>query len=206
MTIKEVEQQINMKKANIRYYEEEGLISPTRNAHNNYREYTQSDVELLKKIQYLRVLGVPIHEVSALLKGTMDLTAVMERTEQIIKSELKIQQELYTLCEEIRTNEYTIETLKVPSYEARSAFLQMKGEHVMKIDQNKKLKKYEEGFTKLGSVIGYTIIIFGFVAKFLMKERMPYYISIPFIILGVIIVSVRIFLRHKISALRWKKE
>ena len=37
MKIKDVEKQVGISKANIRFYEEEGLIHPARNQENNYR-------------------------------------------------------------------------------------------------------------------------------------------------------------------------
>lgn len=58
MNIREVEQLTGLKKANIRYYEQEGLLSPQRNVQNNYREYSAGDVEILDKIKLLRTLGV----------------------------------------------------------------------------------------------------------------------------------------------------
>ena len=48
MTIKEVEEKVGIKKANIRYYEEMGLIRPARDQGNNYRVYSEEDVELLE--------------------------------------------------------------------------------------------------------------------------------------------------------------
>lgn len=43
MKIKEVEQRTGITKANIRYYESQGLISPNREA-NGYRTYDESHV------------------------------------------------------------------------------------------------------------------------------------------------------------------
>ena len=47
MKIKDVEKQVGISKANIRFYEEEGLIHPARNQENNYREYSETDVDRL---------------------------------------------------------------------------------------------------------------------------------------------------------------
>lgn len=60
MKIKEVENIIGITKANIRYYEKEGLLEPVRNEENNYREYSAEDVECLKRIKTLRLLGISI--------------------------------------------------------------------------------------------------------------------------------------------------
>ena len=52
MTIKEVEQMTGLTRSNIRYYEKEKLICPKRNENNGYREYSNEDVENIKKIEY----------------------------------------------------------------------------------------------------------------------------------------------------------
>ena len=55
MTIKEVETLSGLPRANIRYYESEGLIAPKR-AENGYREYSQADAEVLLRVKLLRAL------------------------------------------------------------------------------------------------------------------------------------------------------
>ena len=45
MNIKEVEKVTGLTKANIRFYEEEGLVCPKRNEQNNYRIYTEVVLE-----------------------------------------------------------------------------------------------------------------------------------------------------------------
>ena len=48
MKIRQAEQLTGISGSNIRFYEKEGLIKPER-GENNYREYSEEDVELLKK-------------------------------------------------------------------------------------------------------------------------------------------------------------
>ena len=43
MKIKEVENRVGMTRANIRYYEQEGLLKPTIRNENNYREYSEEE-------------------------------------------------------------------------------------------------------------------------------------------------------------------
>ena len=59
MNVREIEQQLGIPRANIRYYEKEGLLHPRRES-NNYRVYTDEDIEALKKIRLLRQLDMPI--------------------------------------------------------------------------------------------------------------------------------------------------
>ena len=58
MKINEVEAAVGVTKKNIRFYEEEGLISPRREPGNGYRSYSEADVERLRRINLLRKLDV----------------------------------------------------------------------------------------------------------------------------------------------------
>ena len=55
MTIKEIETLSGLPRANIRYYESEGLIAPKR-SENGYREYSQADAEVLLRVKLLQAL------------------------------------------------------------------------------------------------------------------------------------------------------
>ena len=68
MTIKEIETLSGLPRANIRYYESEGLISPKR-AENGYREYSQADIDVLLRVKLLRALGLRIDTIKALAGG-----------------------------------------------------------------------------------------------------------------------------------------
>ena len=72
MKINEVEQSIGITKKNIRFYEQEGLLNPSRGA-NGYREYSEEDVTTLQQIKLLRRLDIPIEEIKKLQTGTLTL-------------------------------------------------------------------------------------------------------------------------------------
>ena len=78
MTSKEMEARSGVARANIRYYEAEGLLCPAR-AKNGYREYSEDDLAALEKIKLLRRLGVTIEELKALTAGRAELSAVLDR-------------------------------------------------------------------------------------------------------------------------------
>ena len=69
MKINEVEAAVGVTKKNIRFYEEEGLITPSREPGNGYRSYSQADVERLHRIKLLRKLDVPLAEIREMLEG-----------------------------------------------------------------------------------------------------------------------------------------
>ena len=79
MKINEVEAAVGVTKKNIRFYEEEGLITPGREPGNGYRSYSQADVERLRRIKLLRKLDVPLAEIREMLEGQSTLTEGMNR-------------------------------------------------------------------------------------------------------------------------------
>ena len=79
MTIKEIEEITGMIRANIRYYEAEGLVVPERNKENGYRMYSREDAETLLKIKLLRSIDVPLEEIKALQAGRVILPQVLQR-------------------------------------------------------------------------------------------------------------------------------
>lgn len=102
MKIKDVEIKVGITKANIRFYEKEGLISPERNDENNYREYSERDVEQLERVKVLRVLGVPICDIRELQKGTITLDTVMTHRLKTIQDEEKNLEAVRRVCENLK--------------------------------------------------------------------------------------------------------
>lgn len=78
MKINEVEQAIGITKKNIRFYEQEGLLTPSRST-NGYREYSPEDVQTLQQIKLLRRLDIPIEEIRRLQNGSQTLGDCLER-------------------------------------------------------------------------------------------------------------------------------
>ncbi len=72
MTIKELEERTGMARANIRFYESEGLLSPARRE-NGYRDYSEEDVKTLEKIHLLRQLHLDIDTIRLVQKGELPL-------------------------------------------------------------------------------------------------------------------------------------
>lgn len=111
MKIKEIEIQTGITSHNIRFYEKENLIVPKRNPLNGYREYTDKDVELLKRIKLLRMLDVPVSDIRECIEGKKQLSDVLTiRIEAIKAEENKIRQN-HLLCEQIAAMEIGINDL-----------------------------------------------------------------------------------------------
>lgn len=68
-----------MTRANIRYYEEEGLLKPIRNQENNYREYSEENIRSLERIKVLRTLGISIADIKKLNDGNISMKEIMDK-------------------------------------------------------------------------------------------------------------------------------
>ena len=64
MQTKEFAEQTGLSAATLRYYEQEGLLCPERNA-NGYREYGARDLEWVGFILRLKDMGVPLAQIKA---------------------------------------------------------------------------------------------------------------------------------------------
>lgn len=78
MTIKELEEAVGMTRANIRFYEQEGLLSPARSA-NGYRDYSPEDAAALEKIKLLRRLHLDLNTLRRLQAGELTLAEALEK-------------------------------------------------------------------------------------------------------------------------------
>lgn len=110
MTIKEMEQRSGLLRANIRFYEEEGLLCPQR-LENGYRCYSDSDLQQLQRIRLLRTLGFGLDEIRALQKGDVSLDSALAQhaaalEQQAVESRLHAQ-----LCQRIRQDGAQYHTL-----------------------------------------------------------------------------------------------
>ena len=99
MKINEVEALVGITKKNIRFYEEKGLLSPSRNSENGYRDYGESEVAVLRRIKLMRKLGVPIEEIRRMQEGTQTVGDGMRRHLITLERERRNLEESMRLCE-----------------------------------------------------------------------------------------------------------
>lgn len=67
MRIRELANKTNVSAETIRYYESVGLLPAPKRAANNYREYTEADVERLRFIASARSLGLSPADIGEIL-------------------------------------------------------------------------------------------------------------------------------------------
>lgn len=117
MKIKEIEQRTGIARANIRFYESKGLLHPERQG-NNYREYSEADVETLRKIILLRRLGLSIEDIQAVFCGTLTLQDAVRRAKLDLQEQLEQLQGSLELCAVMQERGETFQTLSVDTYDA----------------------------------------------------------------------------------------
>lgn len=79
MKISEVMEITGLTKKAINYYEEEELIKPDINPENNYRDYSQSNVDELVQISVLRQLDVPVKVIKEIISKPKMLKDKLEQ-------------------------------------------------------------------------------------------------------------------------------
>lgn len=156
MNIKEVEKEVGIRKANIRYYEEQGLITPNRNSENNYRNYTREDIDCLEKIKGLRLLGITVAEIKALQEGSISLDAAMSKRIFEIEQEIAELGEVKEICQLLKEHNQSYETLDISLMVMRNSLSLKKGVTFMKLD---KRKNYEEAFQRAKDILGYFVLL-----------------------------------------------
>ena len=111
MKINEVEALVGVTKKNIRFYEEQGLLSPRRNSENGYRDYGDAEVETLRRVKLLRKLGVPISEIRRMQEGQQTVGDGMRRHLVTLERERQNLEESIRLCQLLKEREMPLSEL-----------------------------------------------------------------------------------------------
>jgi len=142
LRIQEVEKQVGITRKNIRFYEEEGLLKPLRNPENGYRDYSEADVKLLRKIRLLRKLDVPLESIRKLFREEEKLGDCLQAQIQSFEKRQEDLRRMRELCSLLRQQEQSLDSLDPQHWEER--ILQMEEEGVCFVDlkaQDKKRKR-----------------------------------------------------------------
>ena len=135
MKINEVEAAVGVTKKNIRFYEEEGLLSPRREPGNGYRVYSQADVERLRRIKLLRKLDVPLADIRAMLEGQCTLADGMVQQLERLHSRRADMDEAVSFCELLQKEPGNLDQLDVEQTLARLTAKEEQGVTFVNIEQ-----------------------------------------------------------------------
>ena len=113
MKINEAEELLGISKANIRFYEKQGLLTPQR-GENRYRDYSDADLDRLRQIIILRKLGVSVQEIGRILSGELPLQDAMTANIASLEEQIEQLTGALKLSKQIKAEELT--ELDTPRY------------------------------------------------------------------------------------------
>lgn len=186
MFINEVEHIVGLSKKSIRYYEENGLLTPKRDNNNRYRIYTEEDIKKLKIIKFLRELDIPIRDLKLLNEGKLSLEDCMTDRIKKIEAEESNYESIKNMCEEIIRKKDTFERIDITKYFLQMNTLNKEGFTMRDIKSNK-LKKIVGACCSSSIFIIFFIFLIGIMSYFQFTEssKMPWivYIFLTFLLL-----------------------
>ena len=99
-----------MTRANVRFYEQEGLISPARQP-NGYRDYSQEDADTLSKIKLFRQLHLNLDTIRALQSEELSLPQALENQLMELEADQTVLDRARQVCRELRESGTSYATL-----------------------------------------------------------------------------------------------
>ncbi|WP_028235202.1 MerR family transcriptional regulator [Pseudobutyrivibrio sp. MD2005] len=201
MKINQVEELVGITKKNIRFYEDQGLISPKRNSDNGYRDYSLQDVELLNKIKLLRRLDVPIEEIRKIENEEISMQNCLDRHISHFthrQHEIDVMKEM---CHQIIEANVSFKDLHADAYLDDMKNLEKGGVRFMDVNKTD-IKK-----TKRGPIIAAAVSIVFFIAMILVMcwaeitdQEAPVGLLVIFIVIfGSMIVGTLIALKQRLK-------
>lgn len=131
MRIKQVESLVGITDKNIRFYEKEGLLHPSRNPQNGYREYSDDDVQMLARIKLLRKLSFSLEQIRNLCTSRLSLAQAMREHTGDLARRIEDIKRAGDLCTMIAEREESIQTLDAGVYLQMVAQMEKEGTRFM---------------------------------------------------------------------------
>jgi len=145
MKIYQVEELVGITKKNIRFYEDQGLLSPKRNPENDYREYSLEDVRVLEKIKLLRKLSVPIEEIRLLQKEQLSFAQVMTQQIERLQKEQQSAEVMKELCARLQSEILDLKSLDASKYLTEMTKMEQDGTKFVDIEKQDINRKKKTG-------------------------------------------------------------
>ena len=117
MNIAEAERRTGLTRANIRFYEKEGLLKPTR-GENGYRDYTEDNVQTLRKIMLLRRLRLSVPDIRAIESGEKALPEAAAGQLDVLQGDIRESELAYAMCRAICEDRAEWNGLDVDRYQS----------------------------------------------------------------------------------------
>ena len=144
MKINQVAELAGITSKNIRFYEDQGLITPGRDPQNGYRDYTLEDAEQLGRIRLLRQLGISCETIRRLQNGELDFDTCMNEHMAKLDREEENLQHMKEMCRMLSDEVDDISEIKASVYLERMKELEKGGVRFVNIKMSD-VKKRKTG-------------------------------------------------------------
>lgn len=207
MKIKQVEELVDITRKNIRFYEEQGLLSVGR-SENGYREYGTEDVKRLKQIRLLRRLSVPLEDIRWLFSGRYTLEDVLERQQVRLESQKESLHRTQMFCRQLLEDKLRLETLDVDGCLEQMDKLEREG--VMFMDETHRdihRKKQRGAILGAGVMLILTLAPLGVIFGVTRSARIPLWALLLFLgVTTVVCVGVVVALMIRLKEIKGGEE
>lgn len=101
-TIKEVAEMFDLTISTIRFYDKKGLLPFVAKNESGYREFTESDLNMIHTVCCLKNTGMPIHEIKQYIEYCMDgsktipqrRALLQEHKEEVLRQQAQLMENL----------------------------------------------------------------------------------------------------------------
>lgn len=101
MRIGEVAEITGLSISNIRFYDKKGLVGPARDAESKYRNYTEEDVAVIRKIVLFRKMDFSVELIGKLLKEEISMEEALAQQLSELQEKQKTLQGSIDLCQKL---------------------------------------------------------------------------------------------------------
>ena len=203
MKINQVAELAGITSKNIRFYEDQGLITPGRDPQNGYREYTAEDAEQLGRIRLLRQLGIPCETIRRLQNGELDFDACMSEHMEKLDSESENLEHMKTLCRMLSDEVDDISEIKASVYLERMKELEKGGIRFMDVKMSDVKKRRTGAILSAVVIIAIMVLLIGTILWANSEDPAPWIILVICLgSFGMIIVGVVVALIQRLGEVR----
>ena len=136
MKINQVAELAGITSKNIRFYEDQGLITPARDPQNGYREYTLEDAERLGRIRLLRQLGIPCDTIRRLKNGELAFDTCMREHVEKLDRESENIEHMKAICSMLSEEVDDISEIEASVYLERIRALEKGGARFVNVKKS----------------------------------------------------------------------
>jgi DNA-binding transcriptional MerR regulator len=102
MRVTQLATELNVSADTVRYYTRIGLITPIRNANNNYQEYREQDCKRLQFILSARNLGFTMNDIKEIIREASKEKTACPLVRQILEKRLQETEQSFIQQRELR--------------------------------------------------------------------------------------------------------